>query len=51
MTRPPNWPRITFPSYINRGNTYFKLGKHDRAIEDYDRVIEINPEWSWPYVQ
>jgi len=34
-----------FPyAYNNRGNNYGALGQHERAIEDFDKAIELNPE-------
>jgi protein O-mannosyl-transferase len=33
----------------NRGAAYAKLGNYSRAIEDYDRAIEINPQYSEAY--
>ncbi|HIB13370.1 MAG: tetratricopeptide repeat protein [SAR202 cluster bacterium] len=30
-------------AYHNRGRSYDKLGQHQRAIEDYDKVIELDP--------
>ncbi len=35
--------------YNNRGNSYGDLGQHERAIEDYDKAIEINPEYAAAY--
>lgn len=29
--------------YQNRGYTYYKLGKKDLAIKDYEKAIELNP--------
>ena len=31
-------------AYINRGNAYDDKGEHDRAIEDYDKAIALNPK-------
>jgi tetratricopeptide (TPR) repeat protein len=28
-------------SYNNRGNAYYKLKKHEKAVEDYNKAIEI----------
>ena len=33
-------------AYAGRGNAYFALGNHKEAIKDYDRAIEISPEFS-----
>src|SRR6266513_7235 len=30
-------------AYANRGRSYAELGQHDKAIEDYTRVLEIDP--------
>ncbi|PXF60920.1 MAG: hypothetical protein C4B59_07075 [Candidatus Methanogaster sp.] len=31
-------------AYNNRGVAYARLNQHERAIEDYDRAVELNPE-------
>ena len=31
-------------TYGKRGNTYFNTGNYDRAIEDYGRAIELEPD-------
>jgi tetratricopeptide (TPR) repeat protein len=31
-------------AYINRGNAYQSKGEYDRAIADYNKVIELNPK-------
>ena len=36
-------------AYNNRGMVYFAKGEHDRAILDYNKAIEINPELAKPY--
>ena len=35
--------------YNNRGNAYNDLGQTERAIEDYDKAIELNPEDATAY--
>jgi len=37
-------------AYYNRGVAYAKLGEHKRAIKDYDRAIELNPEDAEAYI-
>jgi tetratricopeptide (TPR) repeat protein len=34
---------------VNRGGAYVKLGNHKRAIEDYDKAIELNAEFALAY--
>ncbi|MGB2728304.1 MAG: tetratricopeptide repeat protein [Halobacteriota archaeon] len=36
-------------AYNNRGTAYGKKGEFDRAIEDFDKVIELNPEYASAY--
>jgi len=36
-------------AYSNRGLAYAELGEHDRAIEDYDKAIELNKEYAEAY--
>jgi tetratricopeptide (TPR) repeat protein len=35
--------------YKERGDAYSRLGLHDRAIEDLNRAIEINPRYAGAY--
>ena len=30
--------------FYNRGNSYDALGQYQRAIEDYDRALELVPD-------
>jgi tetratricopeptide (TPR) repeat protein len=36
-------------SYYNRGNAYGKLKKHEKAIEDYNKAIALDPEYAVAY--
>ncbi|MBI5237593.1 MAG: tetratricopeptide repeat protein [Deltaproteobacteria bacterium] len=36
-------------AYINRGNAYYKKGQHDRAIEDFNKAIALNPKLAEVY--
>ena len=36
-------------AYNNRGNRYSDLGEKKKAIEDYNRAIELNPESAMVY--
>jgi tetratricopeptide (TPR) repeat protein len=35
--------------YLNRGNAYKDKGLYDRAIQDYDRAIELDPKYADAY--
>lgn len=35
--------------YRNRGNAYYYLGEYQQALDDYDRVIELNPTGASAY--
>ena len=46
MTGPSRSILNMLTAYINRGAAYDKLGNYRQAISDYDRAIEINPEYA-----
>lgn len=35
--------------YYNRGVTYYKKGNYDRSIEDFERVLEIQPKYPYAF--
>ena len=34
---------------LTRGNMYFELGQYERAIQDYDEAIRLDPEYANAY--
>src|SRR4249919_484241 len=38
-------PDVLAKAYNNRGNHYTRDGEYDRAIQDYDQSIKINPSY------
>jgi tetratricopeptide (TPR) repeat protein len=42
-------PGKTYFSYNNRGIAYSDIGQYDRALEDYNKVISMNPDYSSVY--
>ena len=36
-------------AYYDRGLAWYEKGKHDRAISDYDKAIELNPRYAKAY--
>jgi tetratricopeptide (TPR) repeat protein len=42
-------PTVAAIAYNNRGNAYTGKGEYDKAIEDYDASIKLNPNYSKPF--
>lgn len=38
-----------FDIWNELGNTYFKTGAYDQAIDAYHKAIELNPKFGWSY--
>ena len=36
-------------AYVNRGDAYQLKGEYDRAIQDFDQVLQINPSLEEAY--
>ena len=36
-------------AYNNRGAAYYYLGQYQRAIEDYDKAIQLDPDYATAY--
>ena len=39
-------PQTLVIAYNNRGNAYVAKGEYDRAVQDYDQSIKLNPTYS-----
>jgi tetratricopeptide (TPR) repeat protein len=39
-------PRVLVIAYNNRGNAYMAKGEYDRAVQDYDQSITLNPNYA-----
>jgi tetratricopeptide (TPR) repeat protein len=39
-------PKILVIAYNNRGNAYTAKGEYDRAVQDYDQSIKLNPNYA-----
>ncbi len=48
-TKPSRSTRSMQQAYSNRGNSKAALGQHGEAIEDYDKAIEIDPQYAAAY--
>jgi tetratricopeptide (TPR) repeat protein len=42
-------PQNLVAAFTYRGNAYFGKGQYDRAIEDYDQAIRLNPNYAEAY--
>ena len=38
-----------YKAYKNRGKAYVQLGDLDSALEDFNKAIEIRPDYDQPY--
>jgi tetratricopeptide (TPR) repeat protein len=38
-------------SFYNRGISYSKMGKYDLALADFNRCLELDPDWSWAFAE
>ena len=41
-------PKVLAIAYNNRGNAYTQEGQYDLAIQDYDKSINLNPNFAKP---
>ena len=39
-----------FHVYYSRGNAYYQLKQYKEAIQDYEKAIELNPQYSDAHV-
>jgi len=39
-------PKILIIAYNNRGNAYTAKGEYERAVQDYDQSIKLNPNYA-----
>ena len=51
MTIDPLNSKFNSIIYANRGLAYQKLKKHTEAIADFDKSIELNPNYFKPYLR
>ncbi len=35
--------------YLHQGNSYYRKGKYNRAISDYNKALELNPKFAEAY--
>jgi tetratricopeptide (TPR) repeat protein len=46
----PSWlKRMDSEAYLNRGLSYARLFGYERAIEDYDEAIRLDPQYAQAY--
>jgi tetratricopeptide (TPR) repeat protein len=44
------YPEHIYKSYANRGLAFTSIGKWDDAINDFNKVIELDPNYGWGYI-
>ena len=49
ITIPPLYPGSA-SAYFSRGMIYYQKGNLDNAISDYDKAIELNPNYTLSYI-
>ena len=42
-------PEVSVDVYLNRGDAFLGKGNYDRAIRDYDKAIELKPDFAVAY--
>ena len=42
-------PKVAADTYLNSGNTFYNKADYDRAIQDYDQAIVLNPNLAEAY--
>ena len=47
--RQSGYSPITADAYYGRGNAYSRLSEYDHAIQDYDKVVELDPKFLLAY--
>ena len=43
-------PETSSEAYLNSGDAYYNKGLYDKAIENYTKAIQINPEYASVYL-
>ena len=42
-------PNLTHEEYLMRGDDYCDLGQYEKAVQDYDEAIRLNPQFAVAY--
>src|ERR671936_214084 len=42
-------PQALVIAYNNRGNAYTTKGEYDRAVQDYDQSLKLDPSYAKPF--
>ncbi len=47
----PIVPAKTKQQWLDEGNAYYDAGQYDKAIADYTRALQLDPEFAWAYIE
>jgi DnaJ family protein C protein 3 len=42
---------VTYLNYYKRATAYLSLGRHSAALDDFDRILQLNPAFAQAHLQ